>query len=64
MTPEDVNKVVPKIVKICGNPEVSKYFQFELKYVEMKTSPEVGRHWADLKEHDPWTNYSKLLNVA
>lgn len=55
--PEYIHDVVPKIMKICNNPQTMKYFGFELKYVTMKVSPEVGIHWAALKDYDPNTNY-------
>lgn len=58
---KDVHKVIGPIIKICDNPETKKYFGFELKHVKMKVSPEVGLHWAGLKEYDQWTNYEKLL---
>lgn len=59
--PKDVHKIVGPIIKICDNPETKKYFGFELQHVRMKVSPEVGLHWADLKEYDQWKNYEKLL---
>jgi DNA polymerase I-like protein with 3'-5' exonuclease and polymerase domains len=59
--PKDVHKVIGPIMKICDNPETMKYFGFELKHVRMKVSPEVGIHWAALKEYDQWANYNNLL---
>jgi hypothetical protein len=59
--PRDIHKVVPKVVKICDNPETQKYFGFQLKHVGMKASAEVGINWAMIREYDPWTDYHKLL---
>lgn len=59
--PKDVHKIVGPIIKICDNPETKKYFGFELQHVKMKVSPEVGLHWAGLKEYDQWKNYEKML---
>lgn len=60
--PADIHKVVPIIYKICRNPDTKKYFGFELKYVEMKVSPEVGiESWGDLNEYHDQENYKKLL---
>lgn len=59
--PKDIHRVVPEICKICENPETMKYFGFEMKKVKMKVSPEVGKNWADLKEYDPWEDYTKWV---
>lgn len=59
--PKDVTKVVSEICKICENPETLKYFGFEMKEVKMKVSPEVGKNWAELKEFDPWIDYTKWV---
>lgn len=61
--PELVHKVVPEIIKICDNPETLKYFGFEMKSVKMKVSPEVGTHWAALKEYSAWDDYTKLPSI-
>lgn len=55
--PYDIHKVVPEIIKICNNPQTLKYFGFELKHVTMKVSPEVGVHWAALKDYNPEFDY-------
>ena len=60
--PELVHKLIPLGQKIMENPQTLKYFGFEMKKVKMKTSGEVGLHWAAIKDYDPWENYSKLLN--
>lgn len=62
--PKHIHKVMPEIIKICDNPETLKYFGFELKQVKMKVSPEIGKHWAALKEYDPWEDYSKWVDTA
>lgn len=59
--PEDIHKVVPKIIEICDNPQTKKYFGFQLEQVKMKVSPEVGAHWAGLQEYSPEINYTKFL---
>lgn len=59
--PNDIHKVVPKLIKICDNPETKKYFGFELKHVFMKVSAEGGINWGSVKEYDPWVDYNKLL---
>jgi DNA polymerase I len=58
--PEDIHEVVPKIIKICSNPNIEKWFGFKLKHVDMKVSPEIGIHWADLGEWDPNKDYTKV----
>lgn len=62
--PHYVSKVMPKLIKICDNPDTEKYFGFRLKDVEMKASPEVGKHWAALKDWDPWEDYTKWVDSA
>lgn len=57
---EDIHEVIPKIVKICSNPNIEKWFGFKLEHVDMKVSPEIGLHWADLEEYDPNKDYTKL----
>jgi DNA polymerase-1 len=58
--PYDVSTLVPKLEKICENPQTLRYFGFELKGVRMKVASEVGLHWAALKDFDPWTDYIEL----
>lgn len=60
--PKDIHWVVPKIVAVCANPDTMKYFNFELKHVTMKVSPEVGKNWGDLTEYDEKEDYTKWLN--
>lgn len=59
--PDEINKFIPIAQKICENPQTMKYFGFEMKKVKMKTSSEIGEHWAALKDYDPWMKYHKLL---
>lgn len=61
---EDIHDVVPKIIKVCSNPNIEKWFGFKLHHVDMKVSPEIGIHWADLGEYQKEINYTtlKLIN--
>lgn len=59
--PKDVHWVLPIIIKICDNPETQRYFNFQLKHVQMKVGGELGLNWGNLREYDAWTNYTKLL---
>lgn len=59
--PYDIHKVVPIIYKICRNPSTIKYFGFELKYVEMKVSPETSAEsWGALNEYHEDMDYVKI----
>lgn len=60
--PTSIHGVVPKILKICDNPETEKWFKFKLKHVRMKVSPEAGKSWGELSDYDAWKNYGKLLD--
>lgn len=62
--PKYVHSIVPKINKICSDPETLRYFNFQMKHVQMKVSPEVGTNWGALTDYNPWTNYQKLLDSA
>jgi DNA polymerase I-like protein with 3'-5' exonuclease and polymerase domains len=65
--PEHIHTLVPQIIEICNNPDTKKYFGFELKHVQMKVSPEVGKDWGDLTEYDPnedYTKWTKHENMA
>lgn len=61
LPPIHVHWVVPKVIKICDNPETQKYFGFKLKHVAMKVSPELGLNWGQLKGYDSWENYNKWI---
>lgn len=56
--PELIHKVVPKIIAICANPQTYKWFGFQMKKVNMKVSPEVGKTWGGLEDYNPTTNYT------
>lgn len=58
--PEDIHSVIPKIIDICSNPNIEEWFGFKMKHVNMKVSPEIGVHWADLEEYNPEKDYSTL----
>lgn len=61
--PQDIHWTVPKIIKICDNPETQRYFGFRLKHVEMKVSAEIGKSWGALKDYDAWTNYKSWVST-
>jgi DNA polymerase-1 len=48
---EYLEEVVPKIIKICDNPNTEKWFGFKMKHVNMKVSPEYGINWGSLNEY-------------
>lgn len=58
VSPNHIHDVVPKLIKICENPETMKYFGFEAKKVRMKVSPEVGINWGSLKDYNAWEDYT------
>lgn len=60
--PKYIHTAVPKVLDIMANTPTLKYFDFEMKRVKMKASPEIGITWGGLQEYNPWTNYEKLLN--
>lgn len=59
--PTDIHSVVPKLVKICDNPETKKYFGFQLNDVKMKVSVEVGTTWESITSYDAWEDYTKWV---
>lgn len=59
--PKDIEYVVPIIVNICANPELKEWFGVELKYVNMKVSPEIGKTWGGLEELELGKDYTHLL---
>ena len=59
--PEDIHEFVKIAVPICANPQTMDYFQFQLKYVKMKASVEVGTNWGDKHDYSSKTDYAKLL---
>lgn len=60
---KDLAEVIPKIIAICANPELKDWFGVELKYVNMKVSPEVGLTWGSLEEYEQGKDYTHLLNT-
>lgn len=62
LPPSVVHSTIPKIVTICDNPETLRYFNFELKYVKMKASPEMGVNWGKLRGYDPWIKYENWVS--
>ena len=58
--PKDMPWVIPRLIEICANPQTKKWFNFQMKYVNMKVSPEIGINWASLKDYDRDEDYSKL----
>lgn len=59
--PIDIHETVPKLYKICRNPETKKWFNFEVKGIEMKVDFEIGKNWGDLCRYDPQENYEKWV---
>mgnify|MGYP000853767297 CR=1 FL=1 len=64
INPTDIHWVVPIIIEICANPETKKWFNFELKHVNMKVSPEIGINWGSLEEYESGKDYSLLLKAV
>lgn len=60
--PKDLKEAIPKLYQICRNPETKRWFNFEVKGIEMKVDFEVGKNWAELKGYDPQENYSNWVN--
>lgn len=61
MYPKYIIRIMPIIVKVCDNPDTMKWFGFEMKYVSMKVSPEIGKNWGSLKDFNPWEQYQKWV---
>lgn len=59
--PKDVHWITPLTVKVCSNPDTMKWFGFEMKYVDMKASPELGINWGALKDYDDKLDYKTLI---
>lgn len=63
--PSDVHSVVPKLIKVCDNPNTLPYFGFEMKDVKMKIAVEVGnRNGYDKHDYDAWTDYTSYATPA
>lgn len=59
--PEDIHKAVPVMAKICANPETLRWFNFEVKGVEMKVDFEIGTNWGELRKYNPNEDYTKWV---
>lgn len=59
--PIDIYKAIPILYKICRNPETKKWFNFEIKGIEMKVDFEIGKNWGELHRYDPQENYEKWV---
>lgn len=60
--PEVVHNVVPKLLKICENPETMEWFGFQIDDVTMKVDFEVSHtSWGELKKYDANIDYVSLL---
>lgn len=59
--PADVVRLNTATTKICENPDTMTWFGFEMKYVRMKVSSEVGKSWGSLKDFNAWENYAKWV---
>ncbi len=55
--PKDIDRVMPIIVKVCDNPGTKEWFDFEMKHVKMKVSPEIGQNWGSLRDYKPGEDY-------
>lgn len=62
--PKTIHDIIPKLYDICRNPETKKWFNFEVKGIEMKVDFEIGWHWANLKNYDPDIDYTKLARLG
>lgn len=61
MHPDDIHWINPMVVKVCSNPNTLEYFGFEMKYVNMKVSAEIGVNWGNMKELELDSDIPKLL---
>lgn len=59
--PQYIHNAMPVISDICSNPETQKYFNFEMKHVQMKVSGEIGKSWGSLEDYEPNKDYSLWL---
>lgn len=59
--PIDIHETVPKLYSICRNPETKKWFNFEVRGIEMKVDFEIGKNWGELYRYDPQENYEKWV---
>lgn len=62
--PKYLAETLPKLYKICRNPQTMKWFGFQIDSVEMSVDFEVGTNWGNLKNYDPNKDYeSELKNT-
>src|SRR5690606_30564078 len=59
--PKYLHEAAKAITEICSDPQTLKYFNFEMKHVKMKVSPEVGITWGDLRDYSPTEDYKQVL---
>ena len=60
--PEVIHNVVPKLLKICENPETLEWFGFQIDDVTMKVDFEASHvSWGELKKYDAKMDYVSLL---
>ena len=55
---ENIHEFVKIAVPICANPQTQKYFNFQMKKVNMKASVELGPNWGSLHDYDSKKDYS------
>lgn len=60
--PDKVHELFQIAIPICANPQTQDYFGFQLKYVKMKASAEIGTNWGNKKDYNKNADYTKLLN--
>ncbi|MAO08045.1 MAG: hypothetical protein CL596_04960 [Alteromonas sp.] len=61
---EDIHDVVPKLEKICANPETMEWFNFQIDDVTMKVDFELSSiSWQALKTYDPKIDYTKQIGL-
>lgn len=60
--PQFIHDIVPKLEKICANPETMEWFGFQIDDVIMKVDFEVSAEsWGKLRKYDPKFDYTTLL---
>lgn len=55
--PAIIHEIIPKLYKICRNPETKEWFNFEVEGIEMKVDFEIGTNWGALKRYNEKENY-------
>lgn len=59
--PKDIHQAIPLLYQICRNPETKKWFNFEVKGIEMKVDFEIGKNWCELHKYNPQENYNEWV---